>query len=255
MKLKLDEQGHVVVQDGKPVYVHDDGKEIPFDAAAATSKIASLNGEAKSHRERAEAAEAKVKAFDGLDDPAEARKALETLKNLDQKKLIDAGEVEKVKAEVIKTYEEKLKAETDRAAGLEGQLYDEKIGGSFARSKFITEKLLIPADIAQASFGKAFKIEDGRVVAYDHTGSKIFSRARPGELADFDEAVETLVNNYPNRDAILRGSGASGGGTNPNGGGGGAKKTLTRAQFDALGPAEKAAIAAEQGKGTAVITD
>lgn len=27
MKLKLDDQGHVVVQDGKPVYVHDDGKE------------------------------------------------------------------------------------------------------------------------------------------------------------------------------------------------------------------------------------
>ena len=28
MKLKLDENGHVVVQDGKPVYVHDDGKEV-----------------------------------------------------------------------------------------------------------------------------------------------------------------------------------------------------------------------------------
>ncbi|MDD1016905.1 hypothetical protein [Pseudomonas rubra] len=27
MKLKLDDQGHVVVQDGKPVYVHDDGKD------------------------------------------------------------------------------------------------------------------------------------------------------------------------------------------------------------------------------------
>lgn len=27
MKLKLDENGNVVVQDGKPVYVYDDGKE------------------------------------------------------------------------------------------------------------------------------------------------------------------------------------------------------------------------------------
>ena len=39
MKLKLDENGHVVVSDGKPVYVHEDGKEIPFDAPAAMQKI------------------------------------------------------------------------------------------------------------------------------------------------------------------------------------------------------------------------
>ena len=39
MKLKFDEQGHVVVQDGKPVYVHDDGKEVPFDAPQALAKI------------------------------------------------------------------------------------------------------------------------------------------------------------------------------------------------------------------------
>ena len=51
MKLKLDENGHVVVSDGKPVYVHDDGKEIPFDAPAAMQKISGLNAEAKQHRE------------------------------------------------------------------------------------------------------------------------------------------------------------------------------------------------------------
>lgn len=42
---------------GLPVYVHDDGKEIGFDAAQAVGKISSLNGEAKSHREAKEAAE------------------------------------------------------------------------------------------------------------------------------------------------------------------------------------------------------
>ena len=51
MKLKLDENGHVVVENGMPVYVHEDGKEIPFDANKATVKIAELNGEAKQHRE------------------------------------------------------------------------------------------------------------------------------------------------------------------------------------------------------------
>ena len=81
MKLKLDENGHVVVSDGKPVYVHDDGKEIPFDAPAAMQKISGLNAEANQHREAKEAAEAKLKAFDGIEDASAALKALETVKN------------------------------------------------------------------------------------------------------------------------------------------------------------------------------
>lgn len=76
MKLKLDENGNVVVQDGKPVYVYDDGKEVAFDALQATQKIAQLNSEAKAHREAKEAVETKLKAFDGLDAQA-ARTALE----------------------------------------------------------------------------------------------------------------------------------------------------------------------------------
>ena len=45
MKLKLDDKGNVALQDGKPVYVHEDGKEIPFDAPAAMAKISALNAE------------------------------------------------------------------------------------------------------------------------------------------------------------------------------------------------------------------
>ncbi len=43
---------------GLPVYVHDDGQEVGFDAVQAVGKISSLNGEAKSHREAKEAVEA-----------------------------------------------------------------------------------------------------------------------------------------------------------------------------------------------------
>lgn len=243
MKLKLDEQGHVVVQDGRPVYVHDDGKEIPFDAPAALSKITALNGEAKSHRERAETAEKTLKAFDGIEDAEAARKALATMANIDAKKLIDAGEIEKVKGEISKAFEAKLSEATTKAQTLEQQLYGEKIGGSFSRSKLIADKLAIPADMVQARFGQAFKIEDGKVVAYDGNGNKLYSRARPGELADFDEALESLIEQYPYKDHILKSSGASGGGAQGggNGNGGSGKKTMTRQQFDAANPAERMA--------------
>ena len=218
MKLKLDENGNAVLQDGKPVYVHDDGKEVAFDAPGTVAAITRLNSEAKGHRERAENAEKAVKAFEGIDDPAAAKKALATVANLDAKTLVDAGEIETVKAEISKAFQLQLDEVTGKAQTLEQQLYAEKIGGSFSRSKFIADKLAVPADMVQATFGQNLKVEDGKVVAYDAQGQKIFSRARPGELADFDEAIETLVSQYPHRDHILKSSGANGGGAQ-NGGG------------------------------------
>lgn len=262
MKLKLDEQGHAVLQEGKPVYVHDDGKEVAFDAPAAVSKISALNREAQGHREAKEVAEAKAKAFEGIEDAEAARKALETIKNIDEGKLIAAGKVEEIKAAAAKAAQDQVAAaskahaeELTRAKQdlekITGELYSEKIGGSFTRSKLIGEKFGIPADLVQARFGQHFKIEEGKVVAYDSAGNKIFSRARPGEVADFEEALETIVDQYPYRDSILKSSGANGGGA-PNGGGGaGGKKSLTRTAFDALSPADKAAHAKEGG----VVTD
>ena len=235
MKLKLDDAGHVVVVEGKPVYVTDDGKDIPFDVAGTKSTIDRLNGEAKANRLRAEGAEEKLKGFTGIDDPASALKALETMKNLDQKKLIDAGEVERVKSEISKVYDQRLADAAAKATKFEQQLIAEMIGGNFARSKMIAEKLSIPSDMAQAAFGNAFKIVDGKVVGH-FNGNPIFSPARPGEIADFDEALGYLVENYPSRDRIMKGSGQQGSGGQGSGQGGAGKKELSRSQFEALPP-------------------
>jgi len=221
MKLKtveVDGKQYAEIQDGKPVYVEDDGAEVAFDAPGTRNTITRLNTEAKDNRLRAKAAEDAMKAFEGIDDPAAAKKALETIANLDQKKLVDAGQVEQANAERDKAWQAKLDDITGKAQTFEQQLYAEKIGGSFARSKYIADKLAVPADMVQAAFGQSLKIEDGKVVAYDAQGQKIFSRSRPGELADFDEAIETLVSQYPHRDHILKGSTATGGGA-PHGGG------------------------------------
>lgn len=256
MKLKLSDDGNVVVIDGKPVYVADDGKEISLDYTATLATISRLNGEAKGNRERAEAVEEKLKAFEGIEDPAKAIKALEVLKNLDDKKLIEAGEVDKVRQEATSAYEEKLKAVEKKYAPVikerdeyKGKLFDEIVGGAFSRSKFIGEKLAIPADLAQAKFGNSFIIEDGKVVGKNAAGERIFSRSRPGEVANFDEALEALVDDYSYRDSILKSSGASGGGAGGSVRTVGGKKTITRAAFDALDPASKVATV----KDTAIV--
>lgn len=249
MKLKLDAEGHAVLSDGKPVYVHDDGKEVAFDAPGTVATITRLNGEARDHRVAKEKAETDLKAFAGITDPAAALKALETMSSLDQKKLIDAGEVDRVKSEAIKAVEEKyapIVAERDK---LQGELHGEKIGGAFSRSKFIADKLAIPADLAQARFGANFKLEDGKVVAYDQSGNKLYSKASPGNLAEFDEAFELIVDAYPYKDNILKGSGQEGSGAKPGSGGGAGGKTMARTEFDKLDPiAQRQTI----GAGTAL---
>lgn len=245
MKLKtveIDGKHYAEVVEGKPVFVHDDGKEIPFDAAQTVNTISRLNGEAKGHRERAEAAENALKSFEGITDAAAARKALEVMKNLDDKKLVDAGEIERVKQEAIKAVEEKYAPIVKQREQLEQQLVAEKIGGSFARSKFIAEKLAIPPDMVESHFGRHFKLEDGQVFAYDGSGNKLFSRARPGEAASFDEALELIVQNYPHRDSILKGAGASGSGANPGGQAPGGSKAVSRDAFEQMNAQQRMAF-------------
>ncbi|KFD19694.1 hypothetical protein GTPT_1625 [Tatumella ptyseos ATCC 33301] len=237
MKLKTVEvngqQFAALDNNGLPVYVHEDGKEIGFDAAQAIGKISALNGEAKSHREAKEAAESSLAKFSGISDPSKALEALEMMTKIDQKKLIDAGSVDQVKAEITKSFQAQLEEAANRSKALEGQLYDAKIGGSFAGSKFISEKMAIPSDFVQARFGQSFKIEDGQVVAYDGSGNKVYSRSKPGELAGFDEALEYLVEQYPQKDHILKASGNNGGGSQTSQHAVG-QKTIKRSAFDSL---------------------
>lgn len=254
MKLKLDEAGHVVVADGKPVYVHDDGKEAPFDVVHTLGTITRLNGEAKSHRERAEQSEAKLKAFEGLEDPDAARKALETVKNFNDGDLVKANKVEEMKSAWERNSAAEREAavrasnaERDKWKGeaetLQRDLYSEKVGGSFTRSKFVTDKIAIPPDLLQARFGERFKVENGKIVGVGLDGQPIYSRTKAGEIADFDEALESMVDAYPHRDSILKGSGSTGSGAQPGRGGNGAGgKTMSQAQFDAMNPMDQAKI-------------
>lgn len=216
MKLKLTSDGTAVVKDGNPVYIHDDGSEVAFDAPGTVATISRLNAEAKKHRERAEGAETSLKAFAGIEDAEKARKALELVANLDAKRLVDAGERDKAIAQSIKAVEDQYAPIVKERDTIKAQLHDYMVGGAFSRSKYIAEKFATegPAgvEVAQALFAKSMKVEDGRVVAYDANGSKLYSKVRPGELADPEEAIEMLVESHPHKAYLLKGSGATGAG-------------------------------------------
>lgn len=224
------------------LYVENDGKyRLNVEGGFKThDEINGLTTALNKERDARSKLEKQVKKFDGIEDPSEAMKAIETLKNLDQKKLIDAGEVEKVKAEVTKAMQSKIDELQNAVQEKEGILTKELIGGRFARSKFIADKMAIPHDLVEARFGQNFKIEDGQVVAYDQHGNKVYSQDRPGELAEFDEALNTLVSQYPYKDSILKGSDISGSGAPPNGTRPGATNWHNLSPIERLSAARKA---------------
>jgi hypothetical protein len=247
MPWKMDNDDHIVMQDGNPVFVHPDEKETAFDAEKSLAKIVELNSEAASRRRELREVEEKFKPFGEIEDPTEwlesAHTALETVKNFDDKKLIDAGEVERVKNEVTKVMQEKLEEVKEKLDAKDATLQREMIGGRFARSKYITEKLAIPQDMVESRFGGNFKIEDGVVVAYDHVGNKIYSREDPVDPAGFDEALEILVDNYPHKDYILKATDAKGSGA-PHGDG---RPTGVKSREDLKTPKDKADFIGKHG--------
>ncbi|HUT62944.1 MAG TPA: DUF6651 domain-containing protein [Anaerolineae bacterium] len=254
MKLKLDQDGHAVVKDGKPVYIHDDGKEIPFDAQKATEKISELNENEKKKRFDVKSIQEKLDVYkigeDQYLDPVEAKKAVDTVKNLDAGKLIDAGKVDKLKSEIQQAYVEKdkekdkqFKAKEDAMLqtlkGKEDTIYKLLVVTKFANSPTVIDKTNLPPDIAADYFGKHFKVEGegltAKVIGYIDN-EKILSRERPGEVAEFEEALTTVIEHYPMKDRILR---TTGGGSASQGNTGGRTSAEDKQVLMNLPPVER----------------
>lgn len=247
MELKIDDHGNVVVQDGQPVYVHSDGSEMPFDAARAMQKIKDLNEESRRHRVSGQDAQKKLDDFMsqfGDIEPAEALKAVETVKALDQKDLVKAAEVEKLKESVKQAYKEKeaeiLKAHQTKVDELQGML-DQRTGDikrmmlkdAFNGSKFFAGEK--PATTyapweAMEIFGRYFDVEgegqDARPVGYLN-GEKILSKANYVDPAPFDEAIGQIIASDPDRFNKILVTNQGGGGGQGNQGGGAARRIKT----------------------------
>lgn len=253
---KMNAEGTAVeVKDGNPIWIDSTGAESVMQG----NTIARLNDEARIHRERAEAAEKIAKAFEGI-DPKAARTALETVDKLDKKQLIDAGEVDKVTAQITGQFTEKLTAAEKLAADRLSMLNQRTLESSFASSDFVKDKLALPLDVAQTYFARNIEFDDaGKMTIKDASGNVIRSKTKLGEVADFNEAIQILVETNPNRDKLLLGGNHQGSGN--NGGGGGNKpgvKTYRRGELDQMATQNAAGMAAamaEVNAGNAQIVD
>jgi hypothetical protein len=243
-KLKTTEDGAAVVQDELPVFLDTEtGKEEPIDPNRFRQKILEVNAEAKSRREKIEEFQGRLEPVKDIENLAEfvtnANKALETVKNLEDTQLVEAGKVEQIKADAKRGLEETKEKLLAQFATREDELQKEvaardahirhlMVSSRFAANEHFSgtdPKTVLPPDIAETYFGKHFDVveEGGRlsVVAKDAAGSVIMSRdpTRLAEPAEFDEAMEIIFATYPKKEKLLRagpgGSGATGGAEGP----------------------------------------
>lgn len=222
MDLILDDNGNVVLKDGCPMYKYEDGSESPFDAKktldAKDKKIADLTEEKTRFFTKAETLKGDLKVFKGIDIKI-AKEAIETVKNLQSKDLLDANGIKILKSEMLQGFEtEKI----DIKKGYDQQLTERD--GTITLKDGIIKKLLIttqfansphfsgknkitiyPAEDAVKIFGDRFKVDEGTlsIVALDKSGEILKSQKTHGEPADFEEAIAKIIDEHPRKNEIL----------------------------------------------------
>lgn len=248
---KLTEDGAIEMKDGNPVYVDGSGREM----TVKHDTISNLNAESKSLREAKEKAENALKDYEGLDAKV-AREAIEKLKKIDAKELIDAGKVDEVKSQIQSEYEKQLSEKDNLTKELQQRLDAMQVDSVFSQSDFVRNNIAVPQDMFEASFRNYFKVEDGKVVAYDKSGNRLMSKQNVGEFATPDEALKLLVESHPQKDTILKADTGSGSGADGSGGYRGANgKNIKRSDFDALPPMKQAETMKKVIAGEAKLVD
>lgn len=229
LKYVLTENGNIKIKDGLPAVIdEDDGEELTIDAISLHIKVPQLQNEAKKRRLEAKEAKKLLEPYEqlGIEDvetfsdwKKKAEKAIETLGNIDQSKLIDAGKVEEVKQSVREEMQSKIdkimKQAQDKEKEFEitsvekdGTIRKLMVYDQFNTSKYIGTELIVTPKMARKIFGEQFKVEkadDGNTVTVGYLGKEpIMSKKNVGEYATFDEALQKMVDSDPDADSYKK---------------------------------------------------
>lgn len=248
------EDGHAKLEDGMPVYEYEDGSKAPFDAQKTTDnleeKVDKLTQEKDRHFKAANKAKEGLKVFKGI-DPESAKDALETVKALKDKELLDANGVKAIKAEMaenfesdkknlIKDHTEKLSAKDQTIGAHKKAIFNLAVFSQFATSDWFNgpnRKCIYTAQDAVKIWGHNFPVEvddDGSytIKPVDDDGKPLLSQTEHGSPAKFDEAIEKLINRRSDKVDLLRDPNAASHGPASQGNQGGSNQNKEKSTQD-----------------------
>lgn len=221
----------------------DDGKfTLNIDGAVPKAKLDEFRDGNLKLKEQLEEMQGKYGDVD-LDAYQEAMKKQ---KALDEKKLIDAGKIDELFEQRSQAMREghvkeidKLNEQIKTLTGQIGHLTIDSVVQAEAARHGVAATAI--DDVMLRAKG-TFQIKDGKPVPVDASGNIIYGEGSSDPMSVSDW-VKGLSGTAPH---LFAQSSGSGGKHNPGGSGGGS--TVTRAQFDAMGHAERMKFSKEGGK-------
>lgn len=249
LKFYTDEKGVLQMKDGLPIVELEDGTKQEMDVfgtmESLTKKLKASEDEKQRHYTDKRTLQEQLENFKGI-DPKKAKEALKVIKNLDDKKLLDADGIEAVKKELTmdmtKAFDEKEKSlksafdEERQAWQGERTMHESLIRHLVIDNRFAMDphfsgqkpKTNLPPSMAAKIFGDNFdvKMVDGKAicVAKHNDGKPVMSKVKIGDPADFSEAIGILIDEHPDKTAILDVGPGGGPGARGNVGGAEGKK-------------------------------
>ena len=235
-----------VAEANRGLYVADgDGFRLDVDGGDDTDKLrvelATAKREAAERRMAIKAIEEK---YAGI-DPAKVREMMAKLDQDGEAALLRDGKIEEVIAKRTEKLRADLQSKIDEAHGKAASAeervkkYSQRVLDDRIRDA-VMGKVHVHAiksgDVMRAARELFVLDEHGNAVQLDEDGKPVLGKdgKTPFSVEEWLEGMEKIAPHwFPN--------GASGGGASGSGGSGGSGKTMTRAQFDALPPRDKAA--------------
>lgn len=211
---KVNESGNLVLEDGKPVFILEDGQEVQVDYLAMRKKNHELTRENVDRKNENRRLKNRYESLEEIDDFSawldETHKAREMMANYSDGQ--KASE-EQIKARIelgVKPWREKSDSLQKKLDETMRDLQAKTLRISFMSSKYAKENLEDPALVAKL-FKDNFAMREGRLVTLDENGNEGM------EIYDettFDEALKLYVENSPFKASLLKGARATGSGGN-----------------------------------------
>lgn len=178
----------------------------------------------KSKLKDAQAAEAAAKkaldAYEGV-DPAKVKELLRKEAEAEKAAAEAKGDFDRVKqmmadehAKEKKTLQEQIADLTTKLSSKDSVIDELTIGNAFGNSTFIKDSLVLSSEKTRQLYGTHFEMKDGKLVGYDKPASaanRTMLVNSAGDALAFEEALERIVSNDPDKKSVMRSKAKPGG--------------------------------------------